>query len=189
MEAKTSPGRLLRLTLQVYRNQNSTIEEREKFARAYVAKAAALHAKNGMEMYQQVSGHTGKNPHNGANQRKVYTPVGYRGALDEMNRRSSRGWTIDVSLPGMPPKLRSPIDNPLLGPRRHRGVLLPQLCRAEQGELGPRIPRAAGLRGTVCQPRPHRGHFGLGREVRGWRQGGQHWRGWEVDLSALVGAQ
>ncbi|KAK7955327.1 hypothetical protein PG996_016134 [Apiospora saccharicola] len=74
----SSPGRLLRLTLQVYRNQASSAEEREKFAREYLAKAAALHAKNGIEMYQQ-----------------VFTPIGYRSVLDEMNRRNSRGWTID----------------------------------------------------------------------------------------------
>lgn len=49
------PGRLLRMTLQIYRNQNSTAEDREKFAREYLAKAAALHAKNGIEMYQQVT--------------------------------------------------------------------------------------------------------------------------------------
>ncbi|KAI5925488.1 hypothetical protein F4810DRAFT_658866 [Camillea tinctor] len=73
-----SPGRLLRLTLQIYRNQNSSAEDREKFAREYLAKVAALHAKNGIEIYQQ-----------------VYTPVAYRAVLDEMNRRSNRGWTID----------------------------------------------------------------------------------------------
>lgn len=54
MSTKTSPGRLLRLTLQIYRNQTSKVEEREKFAREYLAKVAALHAKNGIEMYQQV---------------------------------------------------------------------------------------------------------------------------------------
>jgi hypothetical protein len=80
----TAPGRLLRLTLQVYRNQNSNAEDREKFAREYLAKVAALHAKNGIEIYQQ-----------------VYTPVGYRAALEDMSRRNNRGWAIDVSvLPG-----------------------------------------------------------------------------------------
>ncbi|KAH9906643.1 hypothetical protein F4778DRAFT_722805 [Xylariomycetidae sp. FL2044] len=78
MSTKGSPGRLMRLTLQIYRNQNSNTEEREKFAREYLTKVAALHAKNGIEMYQQ-----------------VYTPTGYRAALDEMNRRNNRGWTID----------------------------------------------------------------------------------------------
>ncbi|KAK3393289.1 hypothetical protein B0H63DRAFT_15185 [Podospora didyma] len=75
---KPSPGRLLRLTLQIYRNQASNTEDREKFAREYLAKVAALHAKNGIEMYQQ-----------------VYTPVAYRTVLEEMNRRNNRGWTID----------------------------------------------------------------------------------------------
>lgn len=54
--SSSAPGRLLRLTLQIYRNQNSTTEDREKFAREYLAKVAALHAKNGLEMYQQVFG-------------------------------------------------------------------------------------------------------------------------------------
>jgi hypothetical protein len=76
-----APGRLLRLTLQIYRNQNSNSEDREKFAREYLAKIAALHVKNEIEIYQQ-----------------VYTPVGYRAALEEMNRRNNRGWTIDVNL-------------------------------------------------------------------------------------------
>jgi hypothetical protein len=76
----TAPGRLLRLTLQFYLNQNSDSEDREKFAREYFAKVAALHAKNGIEIYQQ-----------------VYTPVSYRAALEEMNQRNNCGWAIDAS--------------------------------------------------------------------------------------------
>ncbi|KAK3681692.1 hypothetical protein B0T22DRAFT_300078 [Podospora appendiculata] len=76
--ATALPGRLLRMTLQIYRNQTSTTEDREKFARDYLSKVTALHAKNGIEIYQQ-----------------VYTPVNYRAALDEMNRRNNRGWVID----------------------------------------------------------------------------------------------
>ncbi|KAK7910579.1 hypothetical protein PG985_013060 [Apiospora marii] len=106
MPTMPSPGRLLRLTLQVYRNQASSAEERETFAREYLAKAAALHAKNGIEMYQQVSQlprtlfprqpmALGVTTNIDVAWHKVFTPIGYRNALEEMNRRNNRGWTVD----------------------------------------------------------------------------------------------
>jgi hypothetical protein len=55
MSSSSSPGRLLRYALSVHRNQNSTNDEAEKFAREYVAKIAPLHVKNGIEAYQLVS--------------------------------------------------------------------------------------------------------------------------------------
>ncbi|PWY71022.1 hypothetical protein BO70DRAFT_382206 [Aspergillus heteromorphus CBS 117.55] len=74
-----APGRLLRLTLQIYRNQlESTEAEREKFAREYLTKAASMAAKHGIEKYQQ-----------------VYTPPAFREALEEVSRRGKRGWVID----------------------------------------------------------------------------------------------
>ncbi|PWY81723.1 hypothetical protein BO94DRAFT_536935 [Aspergillus sclerotioniger CBS 115572] len=73
------PGRLLRLTIQIYRNQASTnSEEREKFAREYLSKVAVVVAKHGIEKYQQ-----------------VYTPPAFREALEESSRRNKRGWVID----------------------------------------------------------------------------------------------
>ena len=52
----SAPGRLLRLTIQIYRNQATTTnEEREKFAREYLAKVAVIVAKHGIEKYQQVN--------------------------------------------------------------------------------------------------------------------------------------
>ncbi|PYH91393.1 hypothetical protein BO71DRAFT_332322, partial [Aspergillus ellipticus CBS 707.79] len=71
--------RLLRLTLQIYRNQqDSSIEEREKFARDYLAKVAVLASKHSIEKYQQ-----------------VYTPPSFREALEESSRRNKRGWVVD----------------------------------------------------------------------------------------------
>ncbi|KAM0818569.1 hypothetical protein AB5N19_04381 [Seiridium cardinale] len=78
MSAKPPPGRLLRYTLSVYRNNKSSVDESAKFARQYLEKVAPLHAKNGIEMYQQ-----------------VYTPASYRTALEEMNRRDGRGFVVD----------------------------------------------------------------------------------------------
>ncbi|KAH8195452.1 hypothetical protein TruAng_010377 [Truncatella angustata] len=75
MSTKSSPGRLLRYTLSIYRNQNSAGDEAAKFAREYLEKIAPLHAKNGIEMYQQ-----------------VYSPASYRTALDAINRRDGRGF-------------------------------------------------------------------------------------------------
>ncbi|RAK96479.1 uncharacterized protein BO80DRAFT_429024 [Aspergillus ibericus CBS 121593] len=75
----SAPGRLLRLTLQIYRNQaNSSNEAREKFAREYLAKVAVIVAKHGIEKYQQ-----------------VYHPLAFREALGESSRRNNRGWVID----------------------------------------------------------------------------------------------
>ncbi|OOF91927.1 hypothetical protein ASPCADRAFT_509859 [Aspergillus carbonarius ITEM 5010] len=75
----SAPGRLLRLTIQIYRNQATTTnEEREKFAREYLAKVAVIVAKHGIEKYQQ-----------------VYTPPAFREALEESSRRNKRGWIID----------------------------------------------------------------------------------------------
>lgn len=55
MSTPTGPGRVLRLTLSIYRNEsNRSTEEREKFAREYLAKVAGIVAKHGMEAYQQV---------------------------------------------------------------------------------------------------------------------------------------
>ncbi|KAK9794231.1 hypothetical protein SCARD494_05808 [Seiridium cardinale] len=84
MSAKPPPGRLLRYTLSVYRNNKSSVDESAKFARQYLEKVAPLHAKNGIEMYQQ-----------------VYTPASYRTALEEMNRRDGRGFVVDVSSPAL----------------------------------------------------------------------------------------
>lgn len=49
-----SPGRLLRMTLQVYGNHKNKPEDNEAFSRDYLAKVAGIHARNGIEMYQQV---------------------------------------------------------------------------------------------------------------------------------------
>ncbi|KAI1381018.1 hypothetical protein F4677DRAFT_441349 [Hypoxylon crocopeplum] len=73
-----SPGRLIRMTLQVYGNQKNKPEDNEAFSREYVAKVAGIQARNGIEMYQQ-----------------VFTPAPFRVALDEMNRRGNRGWVVD----------------------------------------------------------------------------------------------
>ncbi|OTA70056.1 hypothetical protein K449DRAFT_441412 [Hypoxylon sp. EC38] len=75
---EASPGRLLRLTLQVYGNHNSNPGDLEAFCRDYVTKVASINARNGIEAYQQ-----------------VFTPAPYRAALEEMNRRGNRGWVID----------------------------------------------------------------------------------------------
>ncbi|KAI1389611.1 uncharacterized protein F4822DRAFT_205989 [Hypoxylon trugodes] len=75
---KTSPGRLLRLSLQIYANRNNTREQNEAFVREYLVKVATIHARNGIEMYQQ-----------------VFSPTPLRKALDEMNRKSNRGWVVD----------------------------------------------------------------------------------------------
>ncbi|KAK3382608.1 hypothetical protein B0T24DRAFT_672576 [Lasiosphaeria ovina] len=74
----TSPGRLLRLTLQIYTKKEKPLEEGEKFSREYLSKVAGIHARNGIEIYQM-----------------VYTPAPFREALDGMNRRNKRGWVID----------------------------------------------------------------------------------------------
>ncbi|KAI1455357.1 hypothetical protein F4805DRAFT_459922 [Annulohypoxylon moriforme] len=73
-----SPGRLLRMTLQVYGNMKNKSEDNEAFSREYLAKVASIHARNGIEAYQQ-----------------VFTPPPYRAALDEMNRARNRGWVVD----------------------------------------------------------------------------------------------
>ncbi|KAI0845989.1 hypothetical protein F5Y00DRAFT_245075 [Daldinia vernicosa] len=73
-----SPGRLLRLTLQVYGNNKNKPGDNEAFAREYLTKVASINARNGIEMYQQ-----------------VFTPAPYRAALEEMNRRGNRGWVVD----------------------------------------------------------------------------------------------
>ncbi|KAI2625008.1 hypothetical protein GGR54DRAFT_629455 [Hypoxylon sp. NC1633] len=73
-----SPGRLLRLTLQVYGNLKNKPEDNEAFAREYLTKVAAIHARNGIEMYQQ-----------------IYTPPPFRAVLEEMSRRGNRGWVVD----------------------------------------------------------------------------------------------
>ncbi|EMR72125.1 hypothetical protein UCREL1_834 [Eutypa lata UCREL1] len=75
---ESSPGRLLRMTLQVYGNLKNKPEANEAFSRDYLAKVASIHARNGIFMYQQ-----------------IFTPPPYRAALDEMNRRGNRGWVID----------------------------------------------------------------------------------------------
>ncbi|KAI1211592.1 uncharacterized protein F4807DRAFT_418381 [Annulohypoxylon truncatum] len=76
--ASAFPGRLLRMTLQVYANTKNKPEDNEAFAREYHAKVASIHARNGIEAYQQ-----------------VFTPPPYRAALDEMNRARNRGWVVD----------------------------------------------------------------------------------------------
>ncbi|KAI1658173.1 hypothetical protein F4813DRAFT_388956 [Daldinia decipiens] len=53
-------------------------EHNEAFSREYLTKGASIHARNGIEMYQQ-----------------IFTPVPYRAALEEMNRRGNRSWVID----------------------------------------------------------------------------------------------
>ncbi|KAI0838793.1 hypothetical protein F5Y06DRAFT_296404 [Hypoxylon sp. FL0890] len=77
-DTEASPGRLLRYTLQVYGNHKNKPEDLEAFTREYVAKVAAINARNGIEAYQQ-----------------VFTPAPYRAALEEMNRRRNKGWVID----------------------------------------------------------------------------------------------
>ncbi|KAI0386811.1 hypothetical protein F5Y04DRAFT_242418 [Hypomontagnella monticulosa] len=77
-EREASPGRLLRMTLQVYGNHKNKPEDNEAFSREYLTKVANIHVRNGIEMYQQ-----------------VFTPAPYRVALDEMNRRGNRGWVVD----------------------------------------------------------------------------------------------
>ncbi|KAI0178333.1 hypothetical protein BJ166DRAFT_586411 [Pestalotiopsis sp. NC0098] len=79
MSTPSSPGRLLRYTLSIYRNKDSPDHEAEKFARDYVKKIAPLHARHGIEMYQT-----------------IYSPLAYRTALDAMNRRDGRGFFVDV---------------------------------------------------------------------------------------------
>ncbi|KAF3015328.1 hypothetical protein E8E14_009868 [Neopestalotiopsis sp. 37M] len=78
MATTSSPGRLLRYTLSIYRNKSASTEEAEKFARDYVKKIAPLHAKHGIEMYQT-----------------IYSPLAYRTALDAINRRDGRGFIVD----------------------------------------------------------------------------------------------
>lgn len=51
---ESSPGRLLRMTLQVYGNLKNKPEANEAFSRDYLAKVASIHARNGIFMYQQV---------------------------------------------------------------------------------------------------------------------------------------
>ncbi|KAI0896556.1 hypothetical protein F4806DRAFT_431217 [Annulohypoxylon nitens] len=77
-DKEAAPGRLLRMTLQVYANTKNKPEDNEAFAREYLSKVAEIHARNGMEAYQQ-----------------VYTPPPYRATLEEMNRSRNRGWVID----------------------------------------------------------------------------------------------
>ncbi|KAK9421234.1 hypothetical protein SUNI508_06082 [Seiridium unicorne] len=109
MSAKPSPDRLLRYTLSVYRSNKSSVDESADFARQYLEKVAPLHAKNGIEMYQQ-SNWTVRafrlrdlDPtyHLLTIWRKAYTPVSYRTALEEMNRRDGRGFVVDVSSPAL----------------------------------------------------------------------------------------
>ncbi|KAI2467520.1 hypothetical protein F4781DRAFT_433288 [Annulohypoxylon bovei var. microspora] len=61
---RASPGRLPRMTLQVYGNMKNRSEDNEAFSRDYLAKVASIHARNGIEAYQQ-----------------VFTPPPYRAAL------------------------------------------------------------------------------------------------------------
>ncbi|KAI1401656.1 hypothetical protein F4819DRAFT_486345 [Hypoxylon fuscum] len=74
----SSPGCLLRMTLQVYGNHKNKPEDNKAFSREYLAKVAATHARNSIEAYQQ-----------------AFTPAPLRAALDEMNRRGNRGRTVD----------------------------------------------------------------------------------------------
>lgn len=53
-DGEASPGRLLRMTLQVYGNHKNKPEDNEAFSREYLTKVASIHARNGIEMYQQV---------------------------------------------------------------------------------------------------------------------------------------
>jgi len=72
------PGRLLRLTLAIYRNTKNESQTGDDFVRSYVVKAAAIAARHGIETYQQ-----------------CYSPPAYREAIDNMNRQNKRGWVID----------------------------------------------------------------------------------------------
>ncbi|KAI4861541.1 hypothetical protein F4820DRAFT_451836 [Hypoxylon rubiginosum] len=63
----------------VYGSHRNKPEDNEAFSRGYLAEVAEIHARNIMEMYQQ-----------------VFTLAPYRAALGEMNRRGNRGWVIDV---------------------------------------------------------------------------------------------
>ncbi|KAK7749852.1 hypothetical protein SLS53_000433 [Cytospora paraplurivora] len=74
----SSPGRLLRLTLAIYRSNKNDAPGGDDFGRDYVVKASAIAARHGIEIYQQ-----------------CFSPPQYREALDAMNRQNKRGWVID----------------------------------------------------------------------------------------------
>ncbi|KAI0179355.1 hypothetical protein GGR52DRAFT_535864 [Hypoxylon sp. FL1284] len=76
--AAASPGRLLRMTIQIYGSHKNKPEEDEAFSREYLTRIAEIHARNGIEMYQQ-----------------AFTPAPYRAAMQEMNRRANRDWVVD----------------------------------------------------------------------------------------------
>ncbi|OGM42819.1 hypothetical protein ABOM_008998 [Aspergillus bombycis] len=78
MSSSKQTPRLLRLTIKLYKGQERQGSEGHDFAREYVVKAAKLHAKHGILMYQQ-----------------CYSPPSYRSFVDDMNRRNNRGWVID----------------------------------------------------------------------------------------------
>lgn len=48
------PGRLLRLTLAIYRSKNNDADVGDDFGRDYVVKASTVAARHGIEIYQQV---------------------------------------------------------------------------------------------------------------------------------------
>ncbi|KAK6084603.1 hypothetical protein SCUP515_01099 [Seiridium cupressi] len=104
MSAKPSPGRLLRYALSVYRSNKSSVDESANFARQYLEKVAPLHAKNGIEKYQQVSlvlrAPPGTSRLEAAAAPHRATGL-YRTALEEMNRRDGRGFVADVSSPAL----------------------------------------------------------------------------------------
>jgi hypothetical protein len=54
MSSTGQTTRLLRLTIKLYKGQGRQGGEGHDFARDYVVKAAKLHAKHGIYMYQQV---------------------------------------------------------------------------------------------------------------------------------------
>jgi hypothetical protein len=54
MTSTSQTPRLLRLTIKLYKSQGRQGGEGHDFAREYVVKAAKLHAKHGIYMYQQV---------------------------------------------------------------------------------------------------------------------------------------
>lgn len=49
-----APGRLLRLTLAIYRSNKNDTDVGDDFGRDYVVKASAVAARHGIEIYQQV---------------------------------------------------------------------------------------------------------------------------------------
>ncbi|KAI1643720.1 uncharacterized protein F4817DRAFT_368177 [Daldinia loculata] len=74
-EKKNSTAALYGSPDYVYGNNENKPEDNEAFSRDYLTEVASIHARNGIEMYQQ-----------------IFAPAPYRAALEEMNHHKNRSW-------------------------------------------------------------------------------------------------